>query len=562
VKLKADELVVPEESKKKSKKDKTSSEEGDKEKRKKRKRKEKSLSPVKAIVADGDSIVVSLSFQKAKEEVPKAPKVTPVSKPESSSDKSQAHNNGNNSDCTEDDDSSSEKAESSSGKPSPRKGTFTINLDLDDSPSRRSSSSRRSPDIIVLEESNDVSKNKSHDGKKGQDQKADSGRNSSSQRIEGLDFVSSSHESSAETAQSNFPLLGDSKTAPSPAERSSKSPYKFSEYFVSSTCGDNGKASSPAVELSSPRVYNATKLQTETSGTQKHSDSSPYSGLDPARSGSSAANNDSGLDKLSPSPEPLPHNSLGKGMGSNPLPNKPMIGNIPGLFPSGFSSGIGGMGTTTPVVIPAPPRIIPNTSTSNLLNPANVLVSVASALYAPLLAAKQQHHSTSAISGQSSSNVLSNIQRHGSSANALFSKSLSSHSQPFGLYNNRTKNGSGEQGGDGGDSPFSPNSSDGDDLFEPPGDGNNSSETGNNNRKGTESSHHQSGSGNSSHSPSFGKYQGDGSRNEKQNMFDSLFSTAPKKSTSHSKHGKKKGSGLFKKTRQKKGKSTEYRKLI
>jgi len=537
VKPKVDE-PTNEESKKKSKKDKTSAEDTDKEKRKKRKRKEKSLSPVKAIVADGDSIVVSLSFQKAKEEVPKPPKVTPPAKPDNSNENTKtANNNGNTSEYSEDDDDSIEKEETVK-QPSPKKGTFTINLDLDGSPPEVHDN-RRSPDIVVLDEKTESSKKS--ENKKAQEQNSDANKSSSSgsssQRIDGLDFVSSSHECSIDASQNIFSSPGDPKATPSSAERNStsKSPYKFSDYLVSSTCGDIGKSSSPVVELSSPRVYSSGKPNDSqgTSFTNKNRDNSPFN---IEETGRSVNNSNSGADKLSPSPEPL--HSANKS-GNNSTPAKPMIGNIPGLFPSGFANSLGGISSAAPIVIPAPPRIIPNTSTPNLINP-NVLVSVASALYAPLLAAKQHGNSTSLGQGGG------NLQRH-SSTNAFFQKSLNSHSQPFGLYNNRTRNGPADQSGEGGDSPFSPNSSDGDDLFEPPGDGNNV-DGNNSNRKTGE---HQSGSGNPSGSPQFGNYQNEGNRNEKQSLFDTLFSTGPKKAASHSKHNKKKGSSHMKRSRQK-----------
>lgn len=134
-------------------------------------------------------------------------------------------------------------------------------------------------------------------------------------------------------------------------------------------------------------------------------------------------------------------------------------------------------------------------------------MSVASALYAPLLAANKQPNS-----GLNSSR----------------------HNQSNSLKHGRTNNGDA-------DSPFSPNSSDGDDLFEPPiTDGNHVGRDqgmGSNKKNSGDQSHRSVGGGSNA------KYGNDSSGGmEKRSLFDSLFAPTSQKSSRHP-HGKqKKGS--------------------
>lgn len=514
-----------EETKKKVKKDKVVTEEvTDKEKKKKRKRREKSISPVKAIVADGDSIVVSLSFQKAKEEPPKSSK-------SSSSTSSVAHSNTNNANNNNRSSETETRGGGSSGsnntnntdtcdeieapianyKATPRKGTILINLDA--SPSR-GEKDLKSPDGSKSEENKsdrDQSSKKSQEDKKnGQDRlESDS---ETINCVDRLDFVSSSHENSVDnnthsSSVSLFSVSTPKKSSESPSDKAtasasaSRSPYKFGEFFVSST---ESKSISPVVEPSSPKSNKGTSELPESSSLSQKSASrnSPFQSFRSV----TLANDTERLEKAaaankSPSPEILSSSTPLRQPSSTPSSStsatiKPMIGNIPGLFPSGFSSS--GLISTPSVIIPAPPKIVPNSTPTSLINN---LVSVASALYAPLLAAKQPNAGPNINSGSS---------RHNQSNNNSINLSSVKHGRP--------NNGMGGEG----DSPFSPNSSDGDDLFEPPsqGEGNHGKDQGmSNNKKNPDQSHRSSGNigGNAGNSA---KYDGG---MDKRSLFDTLF---------------------------------------
>lgn len=411
----------------------------DKEKRKKKRKKEKSLSPAKAVFADGDSIVISLNFQKPKEALTKEPIDTVDENhrnDEESSERKKKRSSGRDS-----------TGSSKSSKVKPLKKTILI--DLETSPVQEQKIGD-SPALVVLTDDEDEFRSKSYKGTDQCDKEPDGVSTTGA-----LDDSTSSPTTpvvQADSTQvhqndSQHIILKSSDSQESGAAKLVASPAR-GDSLVTSTRdsiegnlpNDEEMESSPnspklpeqpplrIANLNSPAVASSPLLPTPIISKADSVKSTPTS----ISHSSSMITSFSAL-----SGPPNPTQSLTRPLG---------IGSIPGLFPSSASTG-GIPIPPAPIVIPAPPTPQLRFPPSSMNPSINILASVANALYGPLMAAR------SAQPLISKPNTISS-QRPTSQTNILLPKNQNSHSRRL--------------GDAGGDSPFSPNSSEGDDLFEPP----------------------------------------------------------------------------------------------
>ncbi|CAL8079511.1 unnamed protein product [Orchesella dallaii] len=393
---------------------KPAKEKGEKKKRKR----EKSLSPVKAIVADGDSIVVSLSFQKD----PPAPS-------KSTSDKGTS------------------LKENKSSKKSGKRTSETSKY--------KESSSSRSPAIskkldLGAEDLSSNSEESNHDREMGASKVSSSADGSG--RILGRYETEPLYNATADSSKvgavqgEDGEVIQDDSLVTSTRDSLEPSVSTEEEYPNSATSPAHSKSSEPA------------KLVVQSVSSSAHSPRVPGG----PSSGSSATFTPQSQSQGSQS---AAGSSMQKASASSMAHSE-----LPSVAPQAVAA------TSAPqsqaIRYPPPPP--------NMLTP--VLASVATALLAV-----RQH------------NVDNNLAMLGDqmkNRSMGMMKNTNQRSQP-----KAGRSSSGFQSGGGGDSPLSPNSSDGDDLFEPPTD-------------------HGAGS----------SKKGSGNRNQQKpqgNLFDSLFGAEP-----------------------------------
>lgn len=388
---------------------------------KKRRKREKSLSPVKAIVADGDSIVVSLSFQKD------TTNHSTLSSEKNSSGKlsSKKHRE------SKQQRSSSKLKESSTKSKSPSVKQGLMDLGAEDLSSNSESSSATSN--IKLSRDKEIGASKvssSGDGSAGDNYKSlvGSGNLDESCEVQGDSLVTSTRDSLEPSAitEEDYPNLGTSPVNSKTVLLESAN--KLTIQNVSST------AHSPRVQVANsnnaPSAINMQGASQQNSqhsnvGAQKSSSTSSSAGLDllSSQTGAAAAAAAAMSVSLSQSSQQLRY----------------------------------------------PP------TSGNMINP--VLATVASALFAVRQQAPGPHTNMTGGTG------MSGMMR---------------------AARNKGRSNLGNYSGGGDTSPMSPNSSDGDDLFEPPTD-------------------HQKKGGSGGH-------QGKGGSGNISNIFDTLFGSEPQQS--------------------------------
>jgi len=518
----------------------------DKEKKRKKKRREKSISPVKAIVADGDSIVVSLNFQKGKDTGSSASSTVKENgdigrKNVSESDKKGSRNSKNRTSSS----ISEDKTNDSTTVIKPKSLKKTVLIDLEASPIQEQCIGA-SPTLIVLsdDEEDTVSKGKLSKSKTPSEEKEkETGLASAISSSENK--KDSSPQFSHKTTHSILPELSDMQTqrqsdhSTTGQDDSSANISSHSRGMSLSPTEFIGKSPPAGDFLSKEETADTSMQEKESSFARSPVDSSVDSSKkDPLRT-ASPADSTPPLPPGTPPPDapsepiPLPPSTLpfhvhnGHPMMTpvvTPVPppvTKPLIGNIPGLFPSGVG---GNISVPPPIVIPTPPqpsqlRFTPS-GAPNILNPS-VLASVASVLYGPVLAARQQQQQ-SALLSKSIQMAANNFGKNN------VGSSMQRSQNPFNSQGgtNRSNN-NGQLYGDC-DSPMSPNSSDGDDLFEPP----------------TDKSHDSNCSGSSKDkalgsNPSSGVTNAGGPKpRDKASLFDNLFGTPTKKHGPHDRQNK------------------------
>ncbi|CAG7835859.1 unnamed protein product [Allacma fusca] len=511
--------------------------EKDKEKKKRKRRREKSVSPAKEIFADGDSIVVSLNFQKGGNTsfgsaASKDGGYTPPLRNTPDSEKKVGRGRSRRG-------RSDEKDEN--GKPRLLKKTLLI--DLETSPIQEQNIGV-SPTLIVLsddEEAEDKHKGLEEGSKDTRDGVTVTTSSTDGQNEGGSPYR---HGVAADSTQIHHPNQSDSKlddssfsvsmcTSISPYEGSNLSPTRGDSLVTSTRDSEMGLTHEDDSRSPSPL---SPSLKSSDSKMMMHQPRSPVGSPPPP------------LPPGSP-PEHLLHDSRNENAGTPTssvsshmsnhqaslpsAPGKPLIGNIPGLFPSSGVSASSNVNIPPPIVIPTPPNSqmrFPPAVNQNIL-PQNVLASVATALYAPILAARQQQQSN--LSGKFStptgSMTVSGNKAGQQGSSVLLPKNQNSHSHGSGggIRSSRV-NSSGMLTGEG-DSPFSPNSSEGDDLFEPPLERSQMD-------SGVGSKQDKAAGGQASNNsmPSGAAGGGNlgntaGKPREKNNLFDNLFGGAPSK---------------------------------
>ncbi|ODM93592.1 PHD and RING finger domain-containing protein 1 [Orchesella cincta] len=424
----------------------------EKEKKKKKKRREKSPTPVKAIVADGDSIVVSLSFQKGKTA--------------SSSNVQSCASSEDRNDSSLDTSANSESSSKQLPKPNNEGGN---NSGFSEEPERAQNSPEKLSNVTDDEEGNVSPPEVSPERSKQTEEK----------ETEAVKVTSSGGGSCGSNSpfegERSFSAAADSTKIVTPQqneqhESSFSRRTSLSPTDVESNAQGDSLVTSTGDSIEPPAVADdeSTKSSsTPSKPTEKHfpglSHKTLTSSVSPRFSGTQSSASDTSA--TSPATSLSLSNTSNSQSSSAPVMTRPLIGNIPGLYPSNAIINTGGAAPVPPpIVIPTPPPpqgIRFSGGSAPMLNP-NVLASVASAL----LAVRQNPPGFSqgklpAVGGMTNNSDTTPI-RH--------MNVLAPRTQNFSLQSTSRSGGgnSFSQSQEGGDSPMSPNSSDGDDLFEPP----------------------------------------------------------------------------------------------
>ena len=524
------------------------------------------MSPAKAIFADGDSIVVSLNFQsKAKD----------TSGGGTNGKEPSGPSGGKNETDSADKKKKSSKSQSKgSGKSKPLKKTILI--DLETSPIQEQNIGV-SPTLIVLSDDDDI---RDYNG----------GSSKSKGNSTDRDGVTVSTTCSGNPHDSNkSPSYHDGHGHGVQADSTQlhlQQPHQSDSGKLSESSLFSRLASSSPDETGNGTPTRGDSLVTSTrdsmEGTATHHDDYTLSPFTPPKEPESSP-----MATTPPLPPGTPPRLESKGdmmSGPSSIPNLPTlsnssgsrplgIGNIPGLFVSSsmLSTPNGGILVPSPVVIPTPPipqLRLPQPVTSNLFN-QSVLATVANALYGPLMGTPHRMSARPNLSGDGAAQSVSSSGTSRGVSNVIGKKyggAQLGNSVLLPKDQNSHSHGHGRRSGDGGgDSPFSPNSSDGDDLFEPPTDGQHDSQLTGSSVTGNSTSK-QDKLDRASTTLSSGDGSSSGKGKPKSAIFDSLFGTPNKKpsSTHHKKPEKiplKGKSGRHHKSKSKKGKFMDTQSL-
>lgn len=493
----------------------------EKEKRKKRKRREKSPTPVKAIVADGDSIVVSLSFQKGKTATtPSTAQVNDTAEERNensmgTSENSESNNNKQlNKLSIESAEGNNFNLEAERSNSSPAKLSSVTDEEGNKTPTDPCPPSDRSKPQEE-KETEAVKVTSSGGGSCGSNSPFE-GENSFSAAADSTKIVtpqpSEQHESSFNHSRSSMSPTGVESNAQGDSLVTSTD-----ESIEPAAAGDDESSKSNPSSIPSKQAEGG-KLFPSLS--HKISTSAVSPRFQPTQTSTSAENT------APPAATTLNSATAPNSATQNPvaLPvTRPLIGNIPGLYPSSAIITSGGAAPVPPPIViptPPPPQIRfagSGPPSAPMLNP-NVLASVASAL----LAVRQNQPNIGgkmpAISNMNISDTSNSQLRH--------MNVLGPRTQNFSTTSSAVRQTTGNsfsQGQDqGGDSPLSPNSSDGDDLFEPPSERSQSDVAANGAGKVNKNGQYfvnASAAGHNSNDP-FGSAN---KTKERSNIFDTLF---------------------------------------
>lgn len=471
----------------------------EKEKKKKRKRREKSPTPVKAIVADGDSIVVSLSFQKGKtasssSNAPPASVTveerkenglddsTSTESPSKPKPTSSPTKNACNNDPAESINEFNEERERTPSSPAKlssvtdeEEGTTSADPNSAEGVSKSSKPDEKEtePAKVTSSAGAPCGSNSPFEGERPFNSAPDSTKTTTPQPCEQQEIPvnHSVRSSSSPTTEVESNAQGDTLVTSTGDSIPGAVSLGTEDETKSNTSSTPSKQQTESNKLFPSLPVKVTASSVSPRGTTQTTTASGETATATATTSATSTPVNSG--STSSAPTNTSQSSV------TPTVLRPLIGNIPGLYPSSAIIGGPGAGPVPPPIViptPPPPRPVmyttaggPSTATP-MLNP-NVLASVASAL----LAVRTQNQPTGG-KGQVPTNNNSDMLANNSLMRNFHTlgpkpQNFNSHQQNLqGVLGNRSYNQGQDSGGGGGggESPMSPNSSDGDDLFEPP----------------------------------------------------------------------------------------------